>query len=197
MLEAINNRKAVSEIISYVLLIVIALGISVTIYQWMSVRVPSVSESCPEDISLYVKSYSCGGECYSSTGEGTEKCLNLLIKNNGNFNIDGFFIRASNNISAIPATGLEYTEVNLELEGMNDYKETGRFYFKMMGGGSREQPLAPGEEVPLIFNYQNTIPLKKIQIEPFIESKSSLQICKDATINIEVEDSKGCGEVII
>lgn len=186
MLEAtgINKRRAVSEIISYVILIVIVLGISAAVYQWMLTSTPAISETCPEDVSLYIKSYNC-----SDVGCSSGKCLSLTIKNNGNFNIDGFFIRTSNNISAVPATGLEYADMNYE--GFDDFKETGRFYFKMMGGGFEGLPLKPGTEIPLVFNYQNIIRI--IQIEPFVEGKSSLQICKDSTINIEVDDSKNCG----
>lgn len=194
-----RSKKAVSEIISYVILIVIVLGISAAVYQWMLTSTPAVAESCPEDISLYVKSYSCSSEDTCSS----QYCLNVIIKNNGNFNVDGFFIRASKNLSSIPITGLEYTDVNYE--GIDDLKETGRFYFRMMDDGNGK-PLGPGAEESLTFIYDNLfgnelelpigdqkkISLKKIQIEPFIESKNTLLICKDATVNIEVDDSKWC-----
>ena len=192
-----RSKKAVSEIISYVILIVIVLGISAAVYQWMLTSTPAVAESCPEDISLYVKSYSCSSEDTCSS----QYCLNVIIKNNGNFNVDGFFIRASKNLSSIPITGLEYTDVNYE--GIDDLKETGRFYFKMMNNGNGE-PMKPGEELSLTFDYgsimslgdddfnQNYIWLEKIQIEPFVEGKGALLICEDATINLEVDDSKWC-----
>jgi len=178
-----RSKKAISEIISYVLLIAIALGISVGVYAWMSTRIPMVSESCPEDVSLYVKSYNC-----SNSGCSSGSCLNLIIKNNGNFNVDGFFIRTSNNISTIPATGLEYT--NFNYDDSSNFKETGRFYFKMEDNGYGES-LKPGNESVLVFDHPSII--KKIQIEPFVESTNSLQICTDAMINIEVDPSKGCG----
>jgi len=180
--KRINRRKAVSEIISYVLLIVIALGISATVYQWMSTRIPSVSEICPEDISLYIKSYNCSHDDKCSSGN----CLNLIIKNNGNFNIDGFFIRTSNNISTIPATGL-WCDFSEDCENL---RETGRFYFSMITDGFEDKSLGPGNETGLVFNYPSIILL--IQIEPFVEGKNSLQICTNAMINIEVDDSKEC-----
>jgi len=177
-----TQKRAVSEIISYVLLIVIALGISTAVYQWMSTRTPSVSGTCPEDVSLYLKNYNCNSSICNSG-----KCLNLTIKNNGNFNIDGIFIRASNNISTIPAAGLKYTESNY-FDDIQSYNETGRLYFKMMNDGGGE-PLAPGKEIELVFSYENIVPLKKIQIEPFVIDKSSMQLCTDATVNIEVDNS--------
>jgi len=180
----VGSKRAISEIISYVMLIVIALGISAAVYQWMSTRVPSVSGTCPEDVSLQIKSYSCND---STTICHSGKCLSITLKNNGNFNIDGAFIRASDNISNIPSTGLE---CNFD-EACESYKDSGMLYFTMMNGGAG--PIfGPGNESELIFDYDNLIPLKKIQIEPFIVDKSSLQACVDATINIEVDDSKNC-----
>jgi len=176
------SKKAVSEIISYVLLIVIALGISAAVYQWMSVRIPDVSETCPEDVSLYIKNYNCN-ESVCSSG----KCLNLTIKNNGNFNIDGIFMRASNNTLTIPATGLrcDFSEAC-----ESSFDETGMVYFTMVA--EYLKPLEPNQEINLIFNYENIVPLEKIQIEPFLVSKSSMQMCSDATVDIEVDGSKAC-----
>jgi hypothetical protein len=181
MLKAtgIDNRKAISEIISYVLLIAIALGISVAVYTWMSTRVPIVSETCPEDISLQVKSYSC------DKSDTERKLLDINLKNNGNFNVDGFYIRTSNNLSTIPTLlGLECGDCGSESTNAEMFlSQGGRFNFRYILG---DLPLAPGKDVLVEFKYKDVI--KKIQIEPFIESKNSLQICTDATINIEVDN---------
>jgi hypothetical protein len=181
------SKKAVSEIISYVLLIVMVLGISAAVYKWMSTSTPSISETCPEDVSLYVENYNCTngtGECASGN------CLIITMKNNGNFNIDGFFIRASNNTSLLPTAGLVYNDFDDSLT-QDSFKETGQFYFHMINQRPKE-PMKPGEKLTLIFDYQNAIPLKKIQIEPFLMGENSLQICNDIAINLEVDNSKHC-----
>jgi len=148
----------------------------------MLISTPSVSESCSEDVSLYVKSYNCNDSVCSSG-----KCLNLTIKNNGNFNINGFFIRTSNDTSTIPTTGLK---CDFSEACESSFNEDGMIYFTMVYGYWK--PLAPGEELELIFNYENISSLEKIQLEPFLVSKSSMQMCSDATVNIEVDDSKRC-----
>ncbi len=77
----IKNKRGVSIIIGYVLLISFVLVISVVVYQWMKTYVPRDDIDCPDGVSLFVEDYSC------STTQ-----LNITLKNNGKFNIGGFFI---------------------------------------------------------------------------------------------------------
>ncbi|MBU2562122.1 MAG: hypothetical protein KKF68_00475 [Nanoarchaeota archaeon] len=79
-----KNKKAVSIMIGYVLLITIAIIMSVVIYQWMRSYVPKDILTCPEEVSIYIKNLECSG---------TQ--LNLTLRNNGQFNIAGYFIHAT------------------------------------------------------------------------------------------------------
>ena len=79
-----KNRKGISVMIGYVLLISTAVILSIIVYQWLRTYVPSESLECPSETSLFIKSVSCISEE-----------LNLTLKNNGNFNLAGYFIRAS------------------------------------------------------------------------------------------------------
>jgi len=83
-----EEKKAVSEIVSYVLLISLALGMSALVYSWLKFKVekPFPEESCPEGVSLILHSYNC-------TGQGI---INITIRNKGRFLVDGFIIKMNN-----------------------------------------------------------------------------------------------------
>jgi len=81
-----KNKKAISAMIGYILLISIAVVMSVIIFTWLKTYIPKAALECPDTTSLFIKNYTCveGGE------------LNLTIRNNGNFNVAGYFIRVAN-----------------------------------------------------------------------------------------------------
>ena len=83
----LKNKKGVSVIIGYVLLIVFAMLISVGVYSWMKTYVPREPLNCPDGVSLYIKAAGFN----SSTSQ-----LNITTRNNGRFDIAGYFIHATN-----------------------------------------------------------------------------------------------------
>ncbi len=85
------NKKAVSIMIGYVLLISTAVIIGAMVYQWMKTYVPADSMECPEGTSLIIKEF----DCYSDITSGNWG-INLTVKNNGRFNLNGYFIKATN-----------------------------------------------------------------------------------------------------
>ena len=93
MLLKPKDKKAVSLIISYVLLISIGLAISGLVYGWLRFYVDvSEPEGCPEGVSLMIMDHS-----YEQTApSGGNVSLNLTIENRGRFDIDGLVIRVNN-----------------------------------------------------------------------------------------------------
>jgi len=81
------NKKGLSVIIGYVLLISISIVMSILVYQWLKTYVPTEEIKCPEGTSLFIReiNYDC-----------TNSVLNITVKNNGKFSIDGYFIHVSN-----------------------------------------------------------------------------------------------------
>ncbi len=77
-----SNKKGISELVSYVLLIAIALGLSVLVYQYIKTYVPKDSPECQEDIHLRIKEYTCKGDK-----------IFLTYTNTGLFNIDAAYVR--------------------------------------------------------------------------------------------------------
>jgi len=79
------NKKAVSVIVAYVLLISIAITLSVLVYNWLRFYVsPGNDIECPDGVRLVIKSYECGANQ-----------LNVTLENKGLFNVSGFIIRVN------------------------------------------------------------------------------------------------------
>jgi hypothetical protein len=84
---AVKNKKGLSVIIGYVLLMVVSIVMSVIVYQWLKTYVPKDTATCVDGTSMFIKTveYNC-----------TSNILRVTVKNNGRFGIDGYFIHASN-----------------------------------------------------------------------------------------------------
>jgi len=82
-----KNRKGISVMIGYILLIAIGIGISVLVFQWLKTYIPTEPLECPDGVSVFVEDYTY--DCAIDQ-------LSLTLKNNGRFSIAGYFIRATN-----------------------------------------------------------------------------------------------------
>ena len=82
-----KNRKGISMIIGYVLLIAVSIVMSILVYQWIKTYVPTESLECSEGTSIFIRTINY--DCENST-------LSITLKNNGKFSINGFYIRVSN-----------------------------------------------------------------------------------------------------
>lgn len=82
-----KNKKAISEIVSYVLLIIIAVGIAVLVYSFLRLYVPRERLSCPDDISLAITNTQCIVNI-----DGTIR-LSVTLENKGLFNVTDFYAR--------------------------------------------------------------------------------------------------------
>jgi hypothetical protein len=81
-----KNKKGLSIMIGYVLLITFAIIMSTVIYQQLKSYTPKDKLECGDGISMYIQEAECikDGERYG---------LNLTLKNNGKFGITGYYIR--------------------------------------------------------------------------------------------------------
>ena len=79
-----QDKRAVSEVIGYVIIISLAIIISVAVFVWFKSYVPTDSLKCPDGVSLFVE----------STNLDESGILNITIKNNGLFSVGGYFIKA-------------------------------------------------------------------------------------------------------
>lgn len=89
LLQAKKNKRGLSVVIGYVLLISVSIAMSILVYQWLKTYVPKDAIKCSEGTSIFIKdiTYTC------TSGKET---LNITVKNNGKFSINGYFIYVSN-----------------------------------------------------------------------------------------------------
>jgi len=113
-----KNKKALSQIVAYVLLIVIAVSLSLVIYAWMKNQIPKRSAECPDSVSLIINNYEC-----ENPGE-----LVVLFKNKGLFDIDATIVRARMKDETLFSV----------LKDENDFAE--HFFSPVLGPGE-EQPI--------------------------------------------------------
>jgi len=88
-----KNKKGLSEIIGYVLLIVFAVSMSAIVYGFLRAKIPKQQEKCPADVSVEIISY-----------EIMSNMLNLTIdlRNRGLFSINGIAVRIKEGAKSCP-----------------------------------------------------------------------------------------------
>lgn len=169
------NKKGVSEIVGYVLLIAIGIILAVIAYSYLKTYVPRNASECPSGVSLFIKEYSC-----------SENSINITLKNNGRFNVDGFYIHAANTTAQRVAT------INL----VKNFKgsSTGNSMiientYILINSGNITQSFPPAEEVTYYFELP--YPVKIIEITPlrFQNYTSSKRItsCGKSVTREEIE----------
>jgi flagellin-like protein len=87
------DKKALSNVVAYVLLIVITISLSALVYGWLTFYFsePGVRE-CSDDVNVVVDGYSCIS--------GEDGGLNVTLKNKGLFGVDGYTLRIHNRTNA-------------------------------------------------------------------------------------------------
>ena len=169
-----KNNKGISEVVTYVLLIVIAISLSAIVFAFLKGIVPKEQTSCPEGLSLIIKE----GECI-----GTDK-IYLTFQNKGRFKIDGIYSRYSDNENTAASNYLKPVSDSLGEGPINQITEQqagkGFLYFGRVY--SLPSSLKPNREYKQLFEYTGT--LKKVEIQPFLnlEDERELAICEDKII---------------
>jgi hypothetical protein len=174
------QKKGISEMISYVLLMSMVIFISVAVYIWVkSLADVGPPVTCPEGTSLVLNDYKCVGGS-----------INFTLKNNGRFTINGTILKITNSTGREPIIALVLNNEN-DLKDWNNYS-LGHYLF------ARE--LKPENSIVVVFKNQSkksdgTIndlgfnKITKISIQPFILDKRGVPIlCTDAKINQEIEN---------
>lgn len=160
-----NNKKGLSVMIGYILLITIAIAMSLLVYRFVKTYVPTDTPSCPDEVSIFLQEV----EYDSESG-----ILNVTVKNNGNFNIAGYFIYAT--------TSEDQELATLDLSG--NLTSGGTIYSNSVLFVLGENFLAPGEAKKMVFTDVGVI--YKIKIVPvrFQEEDGATKFvsCGDAAV---------------
>lgn len=144
-----KNKKAVSIMIGYVLLVTFAVIIGAVVYQWVKTYVPRDSLECPDGTSLFIKDYTY--DCYNNE-------LILTFRNNGKFDIRGYYIHATN------SSEQELATIDLSQFYIGTPPRVGNsilFY-----GPAEDNPFKPNSEDTHNFNSITIGQIKAIDITP-------------------------------
>ena len=165
----INSKRGISAVIGYVLLIGLAITTGLLVYPWFkSLASEGNLAECPDGTSLYVKEVVC-----------ENGLLNITLRNNGRFNIAGYFIHGAGNSSDEIAT-IDLASSLIEEWGGKIVSGLGMVLFT----SGNENTFKPGEERTHFFNLGSDIEM--IQIVPglFEEKENKLQFvaCSKAQI---------------
>jgi len=191
------EKRGVSSIISYVLMIGIVVVLSVSVYAFLKTYIPKDVAECSPDVSFLVR------EAVVNT---TTNSFDVKILNNGLFNVSGFLIRASkdlNRVSTIDLSGspngmffISSSELDkANLFGVGDEQI---FSFDLSGIDSPES-FAKVEIVPIMFTSikdseelklavcKNSKKVSELEAIPFNLGKYS---CVDSDVNANFLDGK-------
>jgi hypothetical protein len=80
------NKNGVSVMVGYVLLVVIAVGLSVAVFSYLKLYLPKDEPECNQEIVLTIDEVSC-------FGEGADGFVSVKLSNRGLFSVNGVFIR--------------------------------------------------------------------------------------------------------
>lgn len=173
--RARRDKRGLSIVIGYVLLIAISIVMSVVVYQWLKTYVPTESVECDDGTSVFISDVSY--DCVSGT-------LEITTRNNGKFSVNGYYIHVSNNSAEELAT----IDISSNLTDGGSVYGTGSISFASeVCVSDCENSLAPAESITSEFDvaaYGST--LVKIEIIPTrvqeIDNRNRLVSCSNAKV---------------
>jgi hypothetical protein len=145
---SLEDKKGVSIMIGYVLLIVIAISLSALVYAYLMLYLPSTRAQCPEGVNLIISEPICSGGSVMMT-----------IENRGLRSVEMAYIR-------IGETGRLH-KTNLGSGG-------GPFSFAAIPGESR---LDPGRSIRLNFQYTGGAGPREIEVQPVMMIENKMVLC--------------------
>ena len=165
------SSKAISEIISTVLLIVMAIAMAGAVYSWMTfyVQKPLPVESCPDGVSLTIEQYNCTGNN-----------ITITVQNRGLFDITGFSAKFNNETGneTSPEIAGKYS---LNIKGMN----SNIVVFS--------KNLSSGDKTTAEFTFAGYNQIAQIELEPFrgYDNYSRPNFCDKAVIRQSISNCIG------
>jgi hypothetical protein len=178
-MSVMNKKRGVSSIIGYVLLVSFMLILGVTVYLLLKTYVPGEVDNCPDETSLLIKSYECNSNQ-----------LILNLKNDGNFDIGGYFIYAT--------TSPQQETATLDLS-RNITPSIYRLYprgVKFGEVGEEENSLSPNQDGIGIYNLTGLAQIYSVEITPIRwqeeDGKNLLVTCTNAKIEKVLDCSGVC-----
>jgi len=152
-----SDKRGISIMIGYVILIGMAVGLTIMVYQWLIHYVPSgdsYTAKCSEEISISIANLRCDSESMN---------LRFKIKNTGTFPVDHFSVKVSDK----PGSNIGSYEIMSEGEGPK-IPVNGEYDFNYDYSGHVQGSLDPYFESRLTF----------LEVTPFQRDEDgTLRVC--------------------
>lgn len=172
----VKNKKAVSAIVGYVLLVSFGVIMAVIVFNYLQTYVPKDLGSCPDGTSMFLKDYA-----YNCTSGQ----LNISLKNNGKFNIAGFFINGANDSDVKIAT--------IDLSKNIDNEDTKLYGSAIVPQLGNENLIRPNHEQVYVFENLNSYgDLKIIEIIPMRFQEDNGRIRPVSCSQTKIRETLGC-----
>lgn len=132
--KMIKNKKGISVMVGYILLVVFILGISALVFQWLTSYVPGESLNCPDGASLFVNQTTF-----------TDPTLSVSLINTGTFNLRGYFIHIKEAESEDIAARDISSYLDVETSGGAGLTSNSVFFADEETGDAKNNDFTPGE----------------------------------------------------
>jgi len=176
------NKRGISPVVGYVILIAIILIISLITYNWIKTYKLGGGLECPEGVSLVIEKAECSNHK-----------LEVKVKNNGLFDINGYVIRGERKISETKKEVIDLYGGYYYFDDFEDIKLEPDEDITKLFGGTKAGRIMSVEITPIRFE-QNEKGDKTITICTNAITKKSLGLGCEIDGSETVENPK-CDEV--
>ncbi len=165
-----KNRKGISILVSYVLLVTLAIALASMTYVFLKqyAEKPFPEESCPEGTNIIIENYDCDSDT---------NIINITIKNRGLHSVDGILIKISNSSDEFL---YDFWEISPDCSGRTKCTVC-----------EKEPCFDPGDEEfdLLTVSYKLYGKIIKIVIIPYKKGDQYYNLCENAISSLDIE---GC-----
>lgn len=172
-MQNIINKKGLSEIVSYVLLVIIAIGLASLVFVYLQVYVPKDKATCPDDTAISIDKYSCSFNSLTNP----QSNLSITLTNKGLFTLNAAYIRLG-----------EQNRTVLDLINNPTAGASGFYLSDDLLAPGTTQPLTglpPGKSATRIYHPSQINKANgtyQIEVQPAVGTANKLTICEKATI---------------
>ena len=175
MIAKIRNKKGVSEVVTYVLLIVVAIGISIAVFSYLSVFTPKEKIECTQEFSLILQNADC--LILDENDENNELDIKVVLSNKGKYTIDAAFLRLSKEGRKVKSLVLNDDPYLGFTDGLKPGKSHNIQFILQEDQLDTIRP-SPDERV--------AIGKYSLEIEPATSTDKGLALCSDSLVTQEI-----------
>lgn len=162
------NKKAISELVSYVLLIVLAIAMAAGAYVFLKpyAEKPLPEQECPEAVNIVLENYSC------NNGQ-----ITFTLKNKGLFNIYGVKLKVINNTEGLQYDFWLYLPDCNQIQKCTNCNEIHEDCLKVNGDLSGN-----------LYYYENFNKIDELVIYPIKAIDNNFRVCANAVVKVPLKN---------